>query len=47
MEEDKFLENFYKSDYIKDFIYYNTLDRRFSFQMVNENNLKNTSFEHY
>lgn len=47
IENDKFLENFYKSDHIEHFIYYNILDRNFSFQIVNEKDLKNTSFSHY
>lgn len=47
MENDIFLENFYKSDHIKDFIYYNVLNRNLSFQIVDWDNLKNTSFSHY
>lgn len=47
IENDKFLEHFYKSDHIEQFIYYNILDRNFSFQIVNERDLKNTSFSHY
>jgi len=47
MEDDDFLKSFYKSDSVSDFVHYNILDRNFSFNILGESEVKNTSFKIY